>query len=65
MINNSYYTYTEVAEALGIKKNTLYTYIWQRKLKPIERKGMRNVFDKAYIDQIVKEGMPENGFAKF
>ncbi len=59
-----YYTYAETAELLGIKLNTLYTYIWAKKLKPIQRVGMKNVFEKSYINTILKEGLPEDSEPK-
>lgn len=55
-MDKRYYTYSEVAEILGIKMNTLYCYIWRRKLIPVKRPGFKSVFKKDYIDNIAKTG---------
>jgi excisionase family DNA binding protein len=52
-----YYTYSEVADLLGIKMNTLYCYIWRRKLTPIKRPGFKSVFKKSYIDELLKQDL--------
>lgn len=53
-----YYSYDETAEILGIKKTTLYSYIWQGKLQPVKRPGLQSVFKRNYINKIAKEGIP-------
>ena len=64
-MKSPYYTYAETAEILGIKLSTLYTYIWKRRLKPVQRVGMKNVFEKSYIDKIAKEGLSQDAEIDF
>ncbi len=50
--NKDYLTYDEAAKLLGISKKTLYTYIYEGKLKPIKAKGWRPCFERSYLESI-------------
>ncbi|MFA5858406.1 MAG: helix-turn-helix domain-containing protein [Elusimicrobiota bacterium] len=44
---------TEVSEYLGLSKNTIYSWIWQRKI-PYVKCGRLVKFDKKDIDQWIE-----------
>jgi excisionase family DNA binding protein len=51
-----YMSAKEVAELLGVKVDTIYSYVLRKKIPCIRRRGVRTRFDSADIEKWIEEG---------